>query len=156
MTVSLHQTRGVNKVFIDLGEHDRRYRRGIREALYDIGEIVSGEIRRSILIGPKTGRLYRRPGGRIHRASAPGEAPATDTGALIASVDFEVHSWARMEVGDKEPYGRHLELGARRTLPAGGTVRIEPRPHVRPAVERTGTIAQVLLQERVISRVARS
>lgn len=39
---------------------------------------------------PKTGRLYRRKRGdgftRFHRASAPGESPATDTGAYARSM----------------------------------------------------------------------
>lgn len=147
MTVALNEARGVNKVFIDLGNHDRRYITGIREALYDIGEIVSGEIRKSIITGAKTGRFYRRPGGRIHQASSPGQAPANDTGTLQASVDYEVHSWSRMEVGDRALYGRYLEEGTR---------RMEARPHIRPAVQRTGTIAERLLQDRVVSRVTRN
>lgn len=43
-------------------------------------------VRKAIQGPPKTGREYPRGknGNIIHRASAPGEAPATDTGALAA------------------------------------------------------------------------
>lgn len=45
---------------------------------------VAREAKRS-MSEPKHGRLYRR-GNRSHRASAPGEAPAIDTGNLINSI----------------------------------------------------------------------
>lgn len=34
---------------------------------------------------PRSGRVYTKPGGRIHKASAPGEPPAPDTGRLRVS-----------------------------------------------------------------------
>lgn len=73
---------------------------------------------------PKTGQVYRRRGIE-HQASAPGEAPASDTGRLIQSgrtefdtalftgrIIFSTAYAARLEYGDEEgiiesrPYAR--------------------------------------------------
>lgn len=82
------------------------------------------------LIGspPKTGRIYRRR-GVVHQASAPGQPPASDTGALIASsstsyqLDFDA---ARGRANWSAQYAIMLELG---------TGKMEPRPFARPAVD---------------------
>lgn len=74
----------------------------------------------------KHGVEYRR-GGKTHVASAPGEAPAVDIGALMASVqareDTDDLHW---EVRVGAEYGVHLEFG---------TVHIAPRPFMAPAAE---------------------
>ncbi len=85
----------------------------------------------SIQRGSKTGAVRMRylGGAKVkHQASAPGEAPATDTGALAASVHWAL--WASGlggSVGTNLEYGKHLEHG---------TSRIEPRPWLFPAAER--------------------
>lgn len=88
---------------------------------------VQREAVRSIQRGPKTGRVYTR-GGTTHRASAPGQPPATDTGALASSVQ-RVTSDDGMQaaVGTGLDYGAHLEFG---------TKDIEPRPWLYPALEK--------------------
>ena len=48
---------------------------------------VHTSARRRIQRGPKTGKLYiKTDPNRSHQASAPGEAPATDTGTLANSI----------------------------------------------------------------------
>jgi len=78
----------------------------------------------AIMRGQKSGRMYGN-----HRASAPGEAPATDTGALVRSIRVE-HTpgtgTARVVVGAE--YAAKLEFGTR---------TIAPRPFLRPAVAKT-------------------
>lgn len=75
---------------------------------------------------PKSGREYR---GR-RRASAPGEAPARQTGRLQDSIgEPQVRKEGRFLVGTLRitaPYAFYLERG---------TPRIKPRPFARPAVE---------------------
>lgn len=74
-----------------------------------------------------TGRQYGR-----HRASAPGQPPATDTGRLAASVREELgrDSKGLVEViGTDVRYARFLELGTRTTA---------PRPFLRPALRAAG------------------
>jgi len=59
------------------------------------------------------GRQYGR-----HRASAPGEYPATDSGRLVNSVDSQMNSDYEGELFSDVEYGRYL---------AGGTSRMAPR-----------------------------
>ncbi len=81
---------------------------------------------RLIESGPKTGRLYKR-GKKVHQASAPGEAPASDIGNLAASEYAKRIRQAFWHVGFTAEYGLALEFG---------TPRILPRPFLRPAVEK--------------------
>lgn len=49
-----------------------------------------GLIQEHIQGGPKSGRVYHKKNPeRVHRASAPGEYPATDLGTLVASYGVE-------------------------------------------------------------------
>ena len=110
--------------------------------------MVEGDAKRSMK--PGSGREYKRPGGKIHHASAAGQPPAVDTGRLRASVSSNWHG-SGMERGkvdsqaepddgvgqpDKEltgvvgtnvDYGRYMEMG---------TVKLKPRPYLRPALEK--------------------
>jgi phage gpG-like protein len=73
----------------------------------------------------KTGRKYRR-GKKTHTASAPGEAPAVDTGQLTNSVQWEMTGDTSAVVGTNVEHGMHTEFG---------TVRMAPRPWLGPAFE---------------------
>jgi hypothetical protein len=59
---------------------------------------------------PKTGRVYRRSGGRVHRASAPGEFPAKDSGAHVATVAHKVGKDSVI-VGSGMHYAKYLRNG---------------------------------------------
>lgn len=79
-----------------------------------------------ITSGPKTGRIYRRNGVN-HQASAAGEAPATDTGALLASRRAEVEENGLVgNVSYNTAYARRLELGDE---------DFAPRPYLNPSLE---------------------
>ena len=78
------------------------------------------------MAGPKSGRIYPRSSGE-HQASAPGEAPAIDTGALVNSVGMEMVSSLTAQVGTDKEYGLYLEYG---------TARVAARPWLTPAVEQ--------------------
>jgi len=88
-------------------------------------ERVRGEIVRLITQTPKTGLIYRRRGVE-HQASAPGEAPASDTGRLVNStrIEYDVPQLSADVVVSTE-YAHALEYG---------TQTIEPRPFARPAL----------------------
>lgn len=99
---------------------------------------------------PKTGRIYElgetqvsfktakgqavaftaRKGqaSKLHQASAPGEAPATDTGMLANSAYTKKMGESDYETGFTAEYAAHLEFGA-------PNAKIAPRPYLRPAVE---------------------
>ncbi len=141
ITVSVHKRS--ERVLIDLGHHRTRFSDGIREALRDIGQLHVIEIRRLLDTGPKTGRIYNKPGRPPHQASAPGQAPATETGALAKSADYAARD-LELEVGEREPYARRLEDG-------GG--RIKPRPHIVVAANNVAGDAVEMLEERVAERI---
>lgn len=73
--------------------------------------------------GPKSGRRYG-----THIASAPGEAPARDTGYLAASIQAVRIDYAKMWVVNAgTDYAEGLEFG---------TPEIKPRPFMLPAAEK--------------------
>jgi HK97 gp10 family phage protein len=75
---------------------------------------------------PKSGRTYIR-GGKIHTASAPGQAPAVDTGNLINSTQAEHTAGLTSYFDVYADYAQHLEFGTR---------HIAPRPFMAPALEK--------------------
>lgn len=98
------------------------------EALTDVRKAIQGP--------PKTGREYRR-GTKTHRASAPGQAPATDTGALVSSTYITKVDDYTQAIGSRLDYAVHLEFG---------TVSIAPRPAWLPAAERAAPRLQKRLR----------
>lgn len=85
------------------------------------GTVLDIETRvKTEMAGPKSGRMY---GG--HQASAPGEAPAVDTGALISSVQTDVQGTEGSVYTNME-YAPYLEYG---------TSQMAPRPFFTPAAE---------------------
>jgi hypothetical protein len=75
--------------------------------------------------GPKTGLTYKRR-GVMHRASAPGQYPATDTGTLASRVDFNLPTASNLRgsVGTNIFYGPMLEFG---------TSKMAARPWLLPS-----------------------
>lgn len=102
-------------------------RRALDTALKESAVEARSNAVRSIQRGPKTGRAYppvRGRRGQPHQASAPGQAPATDTGRLAQSIRW-VKDGDDYLVGTELEYGEHLEFG---------TSRMQPRPWLVPAV----------------------
>jgi HK97 gp10 family phage protein len=82
---------------------------------------------KSIQRGPKTGVEYQKyKPNRRHRASAPGQAPATDTGRLAGAIKADINGKKAEVVADTE-YAAWLEFG---------TQDMEPRPFMVPAMEK--------------------
>lgn len=76
---------------------------------------------------PGTGRVYRR-NGTFHQASAPGESPAVDTGALRQSIDSTIgptDGGARGIVSATQSYAVNLEFGTERMAPRPFLSRIQ-------------------------------
>jgi hypothetical protein len=122
------------KIFLQVKDLENRTERSIRQSFYKIGTQLMKEARRSIIQGPKTGRVYRIKGRkRRHRASAPGEPPANLFGNLQKSVNFEVRGSKEMIFGagnDSDvKYARILELGGNTKF-----ATIQPRPYLIRAI----------------------
>jgi len=144
MTITIKVTRRTRGVLIDIPKHLHKHRRGLENALYEIGAEVVRETRRLIENGPKTGRIYSFRGGR-HQASAAGEAPADRTGRLAASGDYRVRNWQEMTVGETAEYAGYLENGTRG--------RIAPRPHLIRAVNSRARDTQTAILENVKAEI---
>lgn len=77
-----------------------------------VGEKTRNNILADMRKQPKGGRRYRR-GRRFHVASAPGEAPAIDTGFLARSITSEV-ALNTLIVTAGVSYASYLEDGTRK------------------------------------------
>jgi hypothetical protein len=116
-------------------------RRGIAEAATDVHRRAV----ESIQSGSKSGRVYShyfvtikgravpiRARGKPHQASAPGEAPASDSGALASSISFEVRlGGMAAEIGSERDYGLFLEEG---------TDKVAARPWLKPAADENTVV----------------
>ena len=94
-------------------------RRGIAEAATGVHRRAVESIQR----GPKSGRVYShyfvtikgravpiRARGKPHQASAPVEAPASDSGALASSMSMDIRlGGMAAEIGTGRDYGLFLE-----------------------------------------------
>lgn len=92
----------------------------VMDAVMESAHDVEGVIKAS-MAEPKTGELYGS-----HRASAPGEAPAMDTGTLAASIQVDPTGATSAAVSTNQDYAVHLEYG---------TVNMAARPAWVPAAE---------------------
>ena len=93
--------------------------------------MVEGSAKESILKGG-TGKLYEKYNPRrTHRASAPKEPPASDTGFLVSQISMNVKKESNGvvvgQVISAAPYSAHLEFG---------TTNMTERPFMQPALEK--------------------
>ena len=70
-----------------LNDMSTGFREKAEEAVAETVFAIDAGVKHKIQRGPNSGRIYEkyRP-RRTHQASAPGQAPATDTGNLIGSI----------------------------------------------------------------------
>jgi hypothetical protein len=125
-----------------LRRYGQRAEVAVDQAVQATGLEVMSDIKKRIQRGPKTGRVYSR-GTVSHRASAPGQAPATDTGTLASSITYRKVGLMTAEIESRLDYAYYLEFGTESMMFAGGVGG--PRPSWQPAVEAAGP----KLQERV-------
>lgn len=89
---------------------------------------IVGNAKLAIQNPPKTGVSYKR-GKIVHQSSAPGEAPATDTGNLVNSGTTRRVGLGHYQCVFSTEYAAALEYGNAR-----GTIK--SRPFLRPAVQK--------------------
>lgn len=143
--VSIIEDHKNRKVFAAIEDLKKQIPFALRNALREIGVENSAHLKKLIKDPPHTGRIYNSPGnlGNRHQASAPGEAPADQTGDLRRSIKYRVFNHRRMEFGESQFYGKFLEDGTR---------RMAPRPHVIRTVKERGIFNSKIL-ERITRRV---
>ncbi len=118
-------------------EAPQRIWRAARKAMNQVILALEGYIKVK-LTGKRSGRIYRR-GKRIHQASAPGEAPAVDTGFLRTSIAaFNVKREGDDVIGQvaaHAKYAIYLEKGTR---------KMKPRPFLMVTLKERGQALQAL------------
>ena len=120
----------------------RATREGQKQAITKAAQLVHKAVLEELDGGnPGRGRAYRVGRGRrrrrVHKASRPGDAPATNTGNLRRAVAFEIndrgrHPSARVGVKSTAGYARHLD-----PEPGQREPRIGRRPFLSSAVKNT-------------------
>lgn len=116
-------------------------------ALLAAGMLVQGEARRLVQKSPRGGKTYKkyRP-NRSHKASAPGEPPATDTGmlatAITVRIDTQIPAAVVTVASALAPYSLPLEFGTQ-------DGKIRARPFMRPALKEKGPEAVALIKTAV-------
>lgn len=104
-------------------------KRRFPQIIQDIVDKTAADVERlakESMQGPKHGLVYRR-GAKNHQASAPGEAPAMDTGTLANSISVEKSEPCVAIVGPHTEYAALLEFG---------TAHIAARPFMAPAAQK--------------------
>lgn len=103
--------------------------------------LVHGTAVEDIQRGAKSGETYELYNPRrTHTASAPGEAPATDTGFLVGSITHQVKKSGTNLVGQivaSAPYAIHLEFGTR---------EMAKRPFMEPALRKNQKKIEAIFQ----------
>lgn len=93
-----------------------------------------------IMEPPKSGKIYRKR-GVTHQASAPGEAPANDTGRLVNSRRIDLfQAELRQRLTFSTAYALALEVG---------TKNMEARPYARRALRETDAAGVAVVARRV-------
>jgi len=97
--------------------------------------------------GTKSGRVYKKANpSRVHQASAPGEAPATDTGSHVRSIHPVIEP-NKGQVVANSPQAVNLEIG---------TSKMEARPSLQPALDKTKPKITAMLRAETIKAVRKS
>ena len=138
------------KAFIEIGRDiNKRVEKALTVSALDVRNEAVTSIARGIktgktytthlLLNKSTGNLFpdKDPAARgkkrrtaPHRASAPGEAPATDSGDLIDSIFILPTSSTSIVVGTLNPVGTWMEFGT-----PNAKFPIKARPWLNPAFE---------------------
>ncbi len=109
-------------------------------------------VAKEMIGGAGSGRLYRRGKGgkKSHRASAPGDPPARDTGILTNSISFEVRREGGKVIGQVGPDIDKIRAKKPRTDPDygfwldQGTKKIARRPWLLPTrIKADSTIRKI-------------
>lgn len=104
----------------------------VRKTTFDI----EAGAKTAIQTGAKTGRTYKRgKRGRVHRASAKGQAPATDSGGLVNSIQSGFDSSLSGEVSVGAEYGAILEPDRPFLYPAAEAVNPAFQAAIRAILE---------------------
>lgn len=124
-----------------LPEISKAVERKVEGALLAGAQVIEGAAKLKIQTGPKTGRIYKKTKtGALHQASAPGEAPATDTGNLVGGISSEKAGRLKARTIATSEYATALEFGS-----VDG--KMLARPFMKPSADESeGAIQELVAQ----------
>ena len=121
--------KNIKKVLSQLNKLEKDMEIPFQEIVKGGGQFIRGEAIKSIQSGAKSGIVYEKYNPRrTHRASAPGQAPASDTGNLVSKIIVKQKTKNITNVESNADYSAFLEYG---------TSKMEPRPFMLPAFEKS-------------------
>ena len=146
MQISI-QVKGFKKVMSSLKNLEQDLEKPFREVIVGGAQLIRAEAIKSIQSGPKSGRVYEKYNPRrTHKASAPGQAPASDTGNLVRNIVVKQENPDLVKVESNAIYSSFLEFGTSKML---------ARPFLFAATERSRKkIAQAVFN-RVVKEIKR-
>ena len=123
------KTTNLKKVMSQLKRLGKDMEQPFQEVVKGGGQLIRGEAIKSIQSGAKSGIMYQKYNPRReHRASAPGQAPASDTGNLVSKIVVRQKGANVTNVESNANYSAFLEYG---------TSKMQPRPFMLPAFEKS-------------------
>ena len=123
------RVKNIKKVLSQLNKLEKDMEIPFQEIVKGGGQLIRAEAIKSIQTGAKSGVLYQMYNPRReHRASAPGQAPASDTGNLVSKIIVRQKSQDVTSVESNANYSAYLEYG---------TSKMEARPFMLPAFEKS-------------------
>lgn len=114
-------------------------RHGVKMGLTAVGGMYEKEFRKQVSSKNKSGKLYRIQ-GRLHRASAAYETPASVTGEYLRAVGYLVRGWDELTFGNRSVKAGWLEDGTRKMYPRYGlknSINATPATKVAGILERS-------------------
>ena len=119
----------LKKVLSQLENLNKQLEPDFQEIVKGGAQLIRGEAIKSIQTGAKSGVMYQMYNPRReHRASAPGQAPASDTGNLVSKIIVKQKTRNITNVESNANYSAFLEYG---------TSKMQPRPFMLPAFEKS-------------------
>ena len=121
--------KNLKKVLSQLDKLENDMEVPFQEIVKGGGQLIRTEAIKSIQTGAKSGVMYQKYNPRReHRASAPGQAPASDTGNLVSKIIVKQKTKNVVNVESNADYSAFLEYG---------TSKMEARPFMLPAFEKS-------------------
>ena len=137
--------KNLQKVMGQLNKLNKQLEPDFQEIVKGGAQLIRGEAIKSIQQGAKSGIVYEKYNPRrTHRASAPGEAPASDTGNLVSKITVKQKSKNITNVESNANYSAFLEYG---------TSKMQPRPFMLPAFEKSKKPITEATFKRVVKKI---
>jgi len=139
--------KNLKKVMSQLGRLNKDLEQPFQEVVKGGGQLIRAEAVKSIQSGAKSGIVYEKYNPRrSHRASAPGQAPASDTGNLVSKIRVKQKNPNTTIVESGADYSAFLEYG---------TSKMQLRPFLFPAFVKSKEKITQAVFKRVVTAIER-